>query len=767
MRLLVLLALLLLPDALAAQGFRTYSGRNHPEITWRVAETEHFEIVYPERLAGIEAEAAAVAEETYAALSENLGVTFDRPIRVYLSDEDEIANGFAFSVGPAGFTNIWVHVNETAEVWTGDVKWLRKVMAHEIAHIFHYRAIRSPIGLLQNVFANPIPSFWAEGVAQYLTEEWDAQRGDRWLRTAVFEDRLSYSDGLSAWNGRLRYAVGNSQVRYLAEQYGDSTLTSILRHRKTFLPGIKVHDFYSAFEATLEKPYRDFYEEWRKHVNVYYNTLAGQMERVDSLGTPLAIPGTYLYDVAYSPDTSLVAALVLSSVARPVRRLAVIEGMTDSTVARRVRVLAERVEAGLVRRLVLKLAVWFTRQSTGMRLTDAHNGLRVIRRDVVLAGDILDHVEEQWRALLAGVEVRVVFEHRDGGDDRVERGGALLDGAVPGAEGPRCVFGIYSVFWFTPFFSPCGDGSDGWSSVDSRVRTRGGAHAQGIDAAVGRLAARRGPAVPGEVMHALAALGLTGPTTSAQLGLDWKFHNRPLLQMHGSLRLVRERSTLEALGFRLSDQEFDVVDAGFVLRHVDRRSRGVNLVQANVRHALADRSADPDLVTPARDSDWTLLRVSLARMQYLTPSQRLFARLYGQYTSDVLVPMEQISLGGPDSIRSLAVSEALGDRGYQATLEYQVDAPGFGDVASPFGGRPWRELLQFELFVDHGRVSASEGGLSPAQARSYSGAGAGLRFRLPHLSGLDLRLAAAVPVGGADPSDGDDLRTWVRLAMTF
>ena len=341
MRLLALVALLLVPHALAAQGFRTFSGRNHPEIDWRVAETEHFEIVYPERLAGIEAEAAAVAEETYAALSENLGVTFDRPIRVYLSDEDEIANGFAFSVGPAGFTNIWVHVNETAEVWTGDVKWLRKVMAHEIAHIFHYRAIRSPIGLLQNVFANPIPSFWAEGLAQYQTEEWDAQRGDRWLRTAVFEDRLSYSDATSAWNGRLRYAVGNSQVRYLADTYGDSTLVNILRHRKRLLPGVRVHDFYSAFEAEVGTPYRTFYEDWRKHVNVYYNTLAGRMERVDSLGTPLDIPGAYLYDVAYSPDTAKVAALVLSSVARPVRRLAVIEGLTDTTVARDVRVLAE------------------------------------------------------------------------------------------------------------------------------------------------------------------------------------------------------------------------------------------------------------------------------------------------------------------------------------------------------------------------------------------------------------------------------------------
>lgn len=264
-----------------------------------------------------------------------------------------------------------------------------------------------------------------------------------------------------------------------------------------------------------------------------------------------------------------------------------------------------------------------------------------------------------------------------------------------------------------------------------------------------------------------SALGLSGPTYVGQVGADWKFHNRPLLQMQGTLRLVRERSRLETLGFQLSDQAFDVLDAGFVLRHIDRGTRGVNLVQANLRHALTDRSTDPDMVTPMRDSNWTLLRLSLARMQYLTPSQRLFGRLYGQYTRDVLVPMEQIALGGPDSVRSLPVSEVLGDLGYQATLEYQVDAPGFGDVASPFGGRPWRDLLQFELFLDHGRVFAADGAVGTASGQTYNGAGAGLVFRLPHVRGLELELAAATPVGGADASDGDDLRAWARLGMTF
>ncbi len=341
----LLLAVLLAAPAVG-QGFRAFNGRNHPELDWRVARTEHFEIVYPEHLAGIEAEAAAVAEASYAALSENLGVTFDRPIRIYLSDEDEIANGFAVNVGRAGFTNVWVGVNEAAQIWTGDVTWLRKVIAHELVHLFHYRAVQGSLGFFDNLFGNPLPRFWTEGLAQYETEDWDAQRGDRWLRTAVFEDRMSYEDGTSPLNGRLLYAAGNSQVRYLAETRGDSTIAAVLAHREPVLPGIRVHDFYDAFEEVTGESYRDFYAEWRKHVNVYYNTLAGQMERTDSLGAALRVPGDFLYDVAYSPDTSRVAALVLTSVVRPVRRLAVIEGLTDTTVARRVRVVAEGGLAG-------------------------------------------------------------------------------------------------------------------------------------------------------------------------------------------------------------------------------------------------------------------------------------------------------------------------------------------------------------------------------------------------------------------------------------
>ncbi len=49
------------------------------------------------------------------------------------------------------------------------------------------------------------------------------------------------------------------------------------------------------------------------------------------------------------------------------------------------RFLDERTDPGFLKRLVLRTAVWFTRHSTGLKLTDAHNGLRVLRADAARA----------------------------------------------------------------------------------------------------------------------------------------------------------------------------------------------------------------------------------------------------------------------------------------------------------------------------------------------------------------------------------------------
>lgn len=52
------------------------------------------------------------------------------------------------------------------------------------------------------------------------------------------------------------------------------------------------------------------------------------------------------------------------------------------------RFLDSRTRPGLLKKMLLKSAVWLTNQQTGMKLTDAHNGLRVIRRDAATRLDL-------------------------------------------------------------------------------------------------------------------------------------------------------------------------------------------------------------------------------------------------------------------------------------------------------------------------------------------------------------------------------------------
>lgn len=71
------------------------------------------------------------------------------------------------------------------------------------------------------------------------------------------------------------------------------------------------------------------------------------------------------------------------------------------------RFLDDRTNAGLLKKLVLRLAVLFERLSTGVRLTDAHNGLRAFNRRAALALNI-----RQNRMAHASEIVAQIGEHK-------------------------------------------------------------------------------------------------------------------------------------------------------------------------------------------------------------------------------------------------------------------------------------------------------------------------------------------------------------------
>ncbi len=202
--------------------------------------------------------------------------------------------------------------------------------------------------------------------------------------------------------------------------------------------------------------------------------------------------------------------------------------------------------------------------------------------------------------------------------------------------------------------------------------------------------------------------------------------------------------------------------------HTDRRFHGVDIMQVDVRKSINDDSLAPDLVSPQHDSNFLVTKISYTRLQFLSKSQRLNFKFVGQYTRDALIPLEQFAMGGPDSTRAYPIADALRDRGYYASLEYHVDAPGFGDKVSPFYGRPWRELLEFEVFYDYakGFSAGANRQLTPASAE-LSGVGAGFFFRLPRFKHFEFHFDGAKSTSAQNASDGKGFHIYSRFSFTF
>jgi hemolysin activation/secretion protein len=265
-----------------------------------------------------------------------------------------------------------------------------------------------------------------------------------------------------------------------------------------------------------------------------------------------------------------------------------------------------------------------------------------------------------------------------------------------------------------------------------------------------------------------AAMQLKGPTTMLYAGGDWKFIQRTDLQVQASARWIHETSELEGLGFVLSRNSFDVIDAGVSLRHTDRRWRGMNLAQLSVRKSINDESSPQNWLYTSHAPYFWVGRMALARLQALPGDQRLWVRGSAQFTEDTLTPMEQFSVGGPTSVRAYPLSTALGDRGVQATVEYQLGAPGFAGTPSPFNGRRWGDLLELNLFYDWGRTSPAPDnrrlGVLPT---TLEGAGIGIGLRLPWRPELRVDMSAARPTGSYRGSDERSTQFWARISTTF
>lgn len=174
--------------------------------------------------------------------------------------------------------------------------------------------------------------------------------------------------------------------------------------------------------------------------------------------------------------------------------------------------------------------------------------------------------------------------------------------------------------------------------------------------------------------------------------------------------------------------------------------------------------------TEFAEGQFTKISGSYQRLQLMTKNQSLLLKTEFQWSNDILAPLEQYSVGGPENVRGYPDAEGLFDRAYFFSLEYIFNAPFIADVAA-FQNRTWGELLQFSVFYDFATAQQNDA-LNTASDRNSSGSwvtfksvGMGLRFNLP--GSIDSRLMYATELGSEIPNNGRFGQIWGDFTYSF
>ena len=177
-------------------------------------------------------------------------------------------------------------------------------------------------------------------------------------------------------------------------------------------------------------------------------------------------------------------------------------------------------------------------------------------------------------------------------------------------------------------------------------------------------------------------------------------------------------------------------------------------------------SDDPDASRLGAGGDFTRFNITVYRLQKLLSWVHVIGRFSYQYSADPLVVSEQMSLGGPDSVRGYPSFEVMGDRGYNASIEARIKLPFLDEIWDPFNPqRTLIDMVQLAVFADVGEAELEQPGLGEEDSVRLSGAGVGLRVSYP--GRLTFRFDVGWPTSSRDPSTDDEPTFYMNLIMNL
>jgi hemolysin activation/secretion protein len=241
-----------------------------------------------------------------------------------------------------------------------------------------------------------------------------------------------------------------------------------------------------------------------------------------------------------------------------------------------------------------------------------------------------------------------------------------------------------------------------------------------------------------DVGAGLAALQIRGKIKTYDISATHPFIKTRFQTLLAEAGFASKDNRLFILGTVTGDDHIRLLKLGINYDRLDLTGRTFLSLYGyqGLGEALGGMNNDEPLATrQGADNRFTKATVTTGRIQSLGHESLLILKGTGQVTTGPVVVIEQMLLGGPDSVRGYQLGERFVDEGYAVTAEVRIPV---------FPAR--LPLTQIAAFIDHGAGRARNPAPGEPRSHSLTGTGVGLQSELPYYS-TRLRVDVGFPIG--------------------
>jgi len=244
-----------------------YFGQNkvqYEAFDWHFLQSEHFDVYFYPGGYELAVFTANEAESSYVQLKDDFQFELtDRvSIILYQSHNDfqqtNVVDAYLVE-GIGGVTELYK--NRVVIPFEGSFSQLRHVLHHELVHAVMNDMLYG--GSVQSLISGqvvPVPLWFAEGLAEYLSLRWDT-RLDMVVRDAIISGNMPPIQYLDYY---LAYQGGASVFKYIADKYGHKKVSELIHKIKGSF------QFEGAIQSAMGIKLDELTEDWQKYLRKKY-----------------------------------------------------------------------------------------------------------------------------------------------------------------------------------------------------------------------------------------------------------------------------------------------------------------------------------------------------------------------------------------------------------------------------------------------------------------------------------------------------------------